>query len=40
MTLPVVINSNIKHDLGKGEYPVQVRQCNQVTDILSCDIEK
>ena len=31
----VVANSNVKHDLGAGEYPVRVQQCKEATDILS-----
>eukprot|EP00984_Skeletonema_dohrnii_P025254 scaffold14368_cov214-Skeletonema_dohrnii-CCMP3373.AAC.5 len=31
----VITNSNVKHDLGDGEYPVRVRQCKEATDILT-----
>ncbi|KAL7554880.1 hypothetical protein ACHAWF_018426 [Thalassiosira exigua] len=31
----VVTNSNVKHSLGDGEYPVRVRQCKEATEILS-----
>ncbi|KAL7536020.1 hypothetical protein ACHAXR_006875 [Thalassiosira sp. AJA248-18] len=31
----VVANSNVKHDLGDGEYPVRVQQCKDATDIIS-----
>ncbi|KAL7436145.1 hypothetical protein ACHAXH_005040 [Discostella pseudostelligera] len=31
----VVANSNVKHDLGGGEYPIRVRQCKEATEILS-----
>ena len=31
----VVANSNVKHDLGDGEYPVRVQQCKDATRILS-----
>ena len=31
----VVANSNVKHDLGAGEYPIRVRQCKEATQILS-----
>jgi galactokinase len=30
----VITNSNVKHDLGDGEYPIRVRQCKEATDIL------
>ena len=35
MPVLVVANSNVKHDLGDGEYPVRVRQCKEATEILS-----
>jgi galactokinase len=31
----VITNSNVKHDLGDGEYPIRVRQCKEATDILT-----
>lgn len=31
----VVANSNVKHDLGAGEYPIRVRQCKEATEALS-----
>lgn len=31
----VVANSNVKHDLGAGEYPIRVKQCKDATEILS-----
>ncbi len=36
-TMPVLViaNSNVKHDLGAGEYPIRVRQCNDATEALS-----
>lgn len=30
----VVANSNVKHDIGGGEYPVRVRQCKTATEAL------
>ena len=35
MPVLVIANSNVKHDLGDGEYPVRVRQCKEATEILS-----
>jgi len=31
----VITNSNVKHDLGDGEYPIRVQQCKEATDILT-----
>ena len=31
----VITNSNVKHDLGDGEYPIRVKQCKEATDILT-----
>lgn len=31
----VITNSNVKHSLGDGEYPVRVKQCKEATEILS-----
>ncbi len=30
----VITNSNVKHSIGGGEYPVRVRQCNEATAAL------
>lgn len=30
----VVTNSNVKHDIGGGEYPVRVKQCKAATEVL------
>jgi galactokinase len=35
MPVLVIANSNVKHDLGAGEYPIRVRQCNDATEALS-----
>ncbi|KAL9185460.1 hypothetical protein ACHAXT_003237 [Thalassiosira profunda] len=35
MPVLVVANSNVKHDLGDGEYPVRVKQCKEATEILA-----
>ena len=35
MPVLVVANSNVKHDLGDGEYPVRVKQCREATEILA-----
>lgn len=34
MPVLVVANSNVKHDIGGGEYPVRVAQCKKATDSL------
>jgi galactokinase len=31
----VIANSNVKHDLGAGEYPIRVQQCKEATEALS-----
>lgn len=31
----VITNSNVKHDLGGGEYPIRVKQCTEATAILT-----
>jgi galactokinase len=31
----VIANSNVKHDLGGGEYPIRVQQCKEATETLS-----
>ena len=30
----VIANSNVKHDLGAGEYPIRVQQCKEAAEIL------
>ena len=35
MPVLVIANSNVKHDLGAGEYPIRVQQCKEATEALS-----
>lgn len=35
MPVLVVANSNVKHDLGAGQYPIRVQQCREATEALS-----
>ncbi|KAL3806576.1 hypothetical protein ACHAXA_000282 [Cyclostephanos tholiformis] len=35
MPILVIANSNVKHILGAGEYPIRVRQCKEATEALS-----
>ena len=34
----IVCNSNVKHSIGGGEYPVRVKQCQEATNVLKAHI--